>query len=103
MSKGALPQKKKKEVKGTPIAPWMVTFADMMTLLLVFFVLILSFSTMEVERFRAVSMALQNSFGFQMMNPLNLIPVDKIGRASCRERLNISTSAVTLQEIYLNW
>ncbi|MFK7160812.1 flagellar motor protein MotB [Marinospirillum sp. MEB164] len=74
--KREIPQKKKKEIKGTPIAPWMVTFADMMTLLLVFFVLILSFSTMEQERFRAISMALQNSFGFQMMNPLNLIPVD---------------------------
>lgn len=80
-SNGGLPQKKKKEIKGTPIATWMVTFADMMTLLLVFFVLILSFSTMEVERFRAVSMALQNSFGFQMMNPLKMIPVDNPPRS----------------------
>lgn len=70
------PKKKAKEVKGTPIAPWMTTFADMVTLLLVFFVLLLSFSTMEQERFKAVANALKNSFGFQMMNPLKLIPVD---------------------------
>lgn len=71
-----LPAKKKKEVKGTPIASWMVTFADMMTLLLVFFVLILSFSTMEVERFKSIATALKNSFGFEMRNPLQMIPVD---------------------------
>ncbi len=67
-------RRQKKQRKGVP--EWMVTFADMMTLLLVFFVLILSFSTMEQERFRAISMALQDAFGFQMMNPLSLIPVD---------------------------
>lgn len=70
------PKKKKKESKDAPVPKWMVTFADMMTLLLVFFVLILSFSTLEQERFRAISMALREAFGFQMMNPMNLIPVD---------------------------
>ena len=74
MSNFKPPVRKKKPRQGVP--EWMVTFADMMTLLLVFFVLILSFSTMEQERYRAISMALQDSFGFQMMNPLNLIPVD---------------------------
>ena len=36
---------------GTPA--WMVTYGDMMTLLLTFFVVIVSFSTIEMEKFRA--------------------------------------------------
>lgn len=68
-----LPPKNKKIPRP---ATWMTSFTDVALLLLVFFVLILSFSTMETERFRAMATALQNSFGFEMRNPLSLIPVD---------------------------
>jgi len=41
----------------------MTTFGDMMTLLLVFFVLLYSFSSMDVEKFRGFISALQNQLG----------------------------------------
>ena len=43
---------------GSPA--WMTTFGDMMTLLLVFFVLLYSFSSMDVEKFQGFISALQN-------------------------------------------
>lgn len=46
---------------GAPL--WIVTFADLMSLLLCFFVLILSFSVIEVERFRKIAGAMENRFG----------------------------------------
>jgi len=42
---------------------WMVTFADLMTLLLCFFVLLLSFSTMDAQRFRAIAESLRAALG----------------------------------------
>jgi chemotaxis protein MotB len=46
---------------GSPA--WMTTFGDMMTLLLVFFVLLYSFSSMDVEKFQGFISALQNQLG----------------------------------------
>ena len=46
---------------GSPA--WMATFGDMMTLLLVFFVLLYSFSSMDVEKFEGFISALQNQLG----------------------------------------
>lgn len=46
---------------GSPA--WMTTFGDMMTLLLVFFVLLFSFSSMDVEKFQGFISALQNQLG----------------------------------------
>ena len=47
--------------QGAPL--WVVTFADMVTLLLAFFLLVLSFSELSPERFRDVSGSLQKSLG----------------------------------------
>lgn len=68
--------KKRRKAKNEEIPEWMVTFADMMTLLLTFFVLILSFSTTDVERYKSIAQAMQNSFGLQELNPLSIIPAD---------------------------
>src|SRR6056297_3472221 len=46
---------------GSPA--WMTTFGDMMTLLLVFFVLLYSFSVMDLEKFQGFISALQNQLG----------------------------------------
>ena len=46
---------------GSPA--WMTTFGDMMTLLLVFFVLLYSFSSMDVEKFKGFISALQSQLG----------------------------------------
>lgn len=41
------------EPSATGAPAWMVTYGDLMTLLLTFFVIIVSFSTIEIEKFRA--------------------------------------------------
>ncbi len=53
---------------GAP--PWMATFADMATLLMAFFVLILSFAEMKVPKYKQVSGSLQNAFGVQRAIPV---------------------------------
>lgn len=57
---------------GSPL--WMTTFADMITLLLAFFVLILSFSDLNVNRFKDVSGSLQKSLGKQDALPVVVAP-----------------------------
>ena len=47
--------------KGAPA--WMATFADMATLLMAFFVLILSFAEFNVPKFKQISGSLKNAFG----------------------------------------
>jgi chemotaxis protein MotB len=49
--------------EGLP--PWMATFADMMSLLMCFFVLLLSFSEMDVLKYKEVAGAMKNAFGVQ--------------------------------------
>ena len=46
-------------------AEWMATFADLSTLLLTFFVLLLSFSNMDVKQFREMLGSVQDAFGVQ--------------------------------------
>ncbi|MBN1290278.1 MAG: flagellar motor protein MotB [Candidatus Latescibacteria bacterium] len=54
--------KKKKEPEGPKGAPaYMTTYGDMMTLLLCFFVLLVSFSTMEIEKFKAAAASLKGA------------------------------------------
>ena len=53
--------KKKLESGGAP--GWMVTFGDMMSLLLTFFVLLFTFSTLDVVKFREVIISLQGAMG----------------------------------------
>jgi chemotaxis protein MotB len=49
----------------TPGAPmWMVTFADLMALLLTLFVLLLTFSEMDVIRFKSIVGSLKSASGF---------------------------------------
>ena len=49
---------------------WMATFADMATLLMAFFVLILSFAEFNVPKFKQISGSLKNAFGIQRVVPV---------------------------------
>lgn len=49
--------------EGAPA--WMVTFGDMMSLLMCFFVLLISFSTMDVVKYRSLVGSLRSAFGSQ--------------------------------------
>ena len=53
--------------KGAPA--WMATFADMATLLMAFFVLILSFAEFNVPKFKQISGSMKNAFGIQRIIP----------------------------------
>ncbi len=57
-------KKKAQEEDDMPGAPaWMATFSDMMTLLMTFFILIMSFSTMELDKFKMAMGSLKGAFG----------------------------------------
>lgn len=57
-------EKKEKKSSQAPGAPaWMVTYADMVTLLLTFFVLLLSMANMDPVRFTEASSSLKDAFG----------------------------------------
>lgn len=57
-------KEKPEEEDDMPTAPaWMATFSDMMTLLMCFFILIMSFSTMEDQKFKLAMGSLKGAFG----------------------------------------
>ena len=56
-------EKKEKCPAGAPA--WMCTFADLMSLLLCFFVLLLSFSELNRQKFKQVAGAMEEAFGVQ--------------------------------------
>ena len=61
MSDSAL--RKKAADKGAPA--WVMTFADLMSLLMCFFVLLLSFSEMDVAKYKQLAGSMKNAFGVQ--------------------------------------
>ena len=64
----AIPKPKPKEDNGTG---WIVTFADLMSLLLTFFILLLSFSKMDLEKYQVMAVALTSSFGASALTGQN--------------------------------
>lgn len=62
----------KKESAGVP--PWVMTFADLMTLLMCFFVLLLAFSEMDVAKFKQLSGSMKDAFGVQAEIEARTIP-----------------------------
>ncbi|NQV46584.1 MAG: OmpA family protein [Rhodospirillaceae bacterium] len=49
---------------------WMVTFADLMALLLTMFVMLLSFAEMDVQKFKQIAGNMRESFGLQYIQRL---------------------------------
>jgi chemotaxis protein MotB len=47
------------------IPPWVLTFADLMSLLLAFFVLLFSFSEMDQQKYKQVAGSMRDAFGIQ--------------------------------------
>ncbi|MEM7283535.1 MAG: MotB family protein [Pseudomonadota bacterium] len=61
--------------EGASGAPaWMATFADLATLLLCFFVLLLSFSEMDVAKFKQLAGSMREAFGVQAEIKAKTIP-----------------------------
>ena len=59
-------------VPGLPA--WMGTFADLMSLLMCFFVLLLSFAEMDVLKFKRLAGSMRNAFGVQNQVDVNSVP-----------------------------
>lgn len=53
--------------EGLP--PWLATFADLVTLLMCFFVLLLSFANQDVAKFRTLMGSVKDAFGVQTERP----------------------------------
>lgn len=70
------PKEKKEECPPCEVgAPaWMATFADMATLLMAFFVLILSFASVNVPKFEQVAGSVKLAFGIDRVVPRILLP-----------------------------
>ena len=75
MAEAEVTEEEEKEDEECPKCPpvgapaWMATFADMATLLMAFFVLILSFAEFNVPKFKQISGSLKNAFGVQRVIP----------------------------------
>lgn len=55
--------RKRRSPDGGPGQPWLSTFADLMNLLLCFFVMLFAMSEVDVEKFEQISVSMANSFG----------------------------------------
>ncbi|GAA0788030.1 flagellar motor protein MotB [Marinobacterium sediminicola] len=72
---------------GTP--GWLMTYADLMTLLLVFFVLLFSMSNLEKERFVEAMRSFQTAFQRAVSGaPNNLIPLEHNAPGNPSEEIN---------------
>ena len=58
---------------GAPL--WLATFADLMSLLMCFFVLLLSFATMDAAKFKQMADSMENAFGVQRDIPALEVPM----------------------------
>ena len=63
----------KKAAAGAPA--WVLTFADLMSLLLAFFVLLFSFSEMDKQKFKELSGSMRDAFGVQREVPAFKPPI----------------------------
>ena len=84
-------------VSGAPA--WMATFADMATLLMAFFVLILSFAEMNVPKYKEVSGSMNDAFGVQRKVPVVEPPMSDSVIAKQFSQAKVETTPLnTIQE-----
>lgn len=74
--------------KAAEVPKWVVTFADLMSILVCFFILLLSFSIMDIKKFHEVSGSLKDAFGIQRERMLSSV-VELIGSPVLEHASNI--------------
>ncbi len=92
-------EKPKQEIKmGAP--EWVVTFGDMMSLLLTFFVLILSFSSLELDKFKKFAGIMREGFGVQTAISMQTVPMgsNTMGDNTSGQR-GSADSLIVLQQV----
>jgi len=102
-------RKRKQQDKGAP--KWMVTFSDMMTLILVFFILLFSMSQINVKKFEAIAESFRSRaiFDFQPSmkeaeNPAEKtttveLEKDEENPPSDQEKLNSTEQEMSMDEL----
>ncbi len=90
-----------KEGKKPGSPAWMVTYGDMMTLLLCFFVLLYSMSTLDMERFSLIISQLQQQLG--VLDGGRTISQDQLIEAGQRDELlgQIERSRLEFEQLYM--
>ena len=63
-----------KKDEGGGVPAWVMTFADLMTLLMCFFVLLLAFSEMDAAKFKELAGSVKHAFGVQSEIEARTIP-----------------------------
>ena len=77
-------RRQKPAEQGSPL--WMVTYSDMVTLLLTFFILLYSISVIDIERFQTVIISIQTSFmGYTGIMQQTPDPYESTGEALAYE------------------
>ncbi len=92
-------QKIKTVREGAP--GWVVTFGDLMSLLLTFFVLLLSFATMDPERFKVVRGSIDQALGIQKKDPIYEMPRSEnvIAKTFNRRDFNQSIESIIKKKV----
>ncbi len=86
-------RREKKAEQGSPL--WMVTYSDMVTLLLTFFILLYSISVIDIERFQTVIISIQTSFmGYTGIMEQTPDPYESTGEALAYEEGFFSEAAM---------
>lgn len=89
-------KKKREEAGGAP--GWMVTYGDLMSLLLTFFVLLLSFSTISEEQFEEALMSLRGALGVLERDTSVIRPMQP-NRRTPRSPRELERLAIELQRL----
>lgn len=71
--------RKKRESEAKPAAGWITTFSDLMNLLLCFFVLLFSMSTVDAEKFQMVIASLQSSLSIMPAGSMSIGEGEMVG------------------------
>lgn len=85
----------KRQRRAGLIPPWMVTYADLMSLLLCFFVLLLSFAEIDLVRFKQLAGEMSEAFGVQRDVPAQTIPM---GTSAVFDRFSPAEPQPTLRD-----
>ena len=71
--------RKKREPEAKPAAGWITTFSDLMNLLLCFFVLLFSMSTVDAEKFQMLIASLQSSLSIMPAGSMSIGEGEMVG------------------------
>jgi len=91
-------RRKDKETENQGSPAWMTTYSDLMTLLLVFFVMLVTFSSIELSKFRKAMGSLKGALGVlkaeKMMIKIGEVPPP---RTSTEETMYLKKSTIELK------